>query len=108
MLDPALLRSRLAETADRLADVDDRAARQVAPIAFAADAALALAGQDRAHLHRIDAGALDGVGARFLDHLPGLDDLAAGQRIDHGFGGEAADDTVEQRDRKSTRLNSSH
>src|SRR3546814_7860555 len=37
----AWLADRLGgDHADRLADVDDRAARQVAPIAFAADAAL--------------------------------------------------------------------
>ena len=44
-----------AMIADRLADVDHVAARQVAAVAHRADAALGLAGQHRADLHLVDA-----------------------------------------------------
>ena len=58
------LRARLADRlrrddADRLAHVDRRAAREIAPVAGAADAVLGLAGQHRADLHFLDAGGVD-------------------------------------------------
>ena len=59
------------DDADRLADVDDRAARQIAPVALAADADLRLAGQHRADRHRVDAGPLDRVDRVLVDQLAG-------------------------------------
>src|SRR5581483_673832 len=58
------LRARLADRlrrddADRLADIDRRAAGEVASIALGADAALGLAGQHRADADRLDVGLLD-------------------------------------------------
>ena len=49
------------DDADRLAVVDRRAAGEIAPVAFAADAVDEFAGQRRADLHFLDAGLLDGV-----------------------------------------------
>ena len=59
------------DDADRLADIDDRAARQVAPIALAAHADLRLAGQHRADRHRVDAGPLDRVDRVLVDQPAG-------------------------------------
>ena len=56
----ARLADRLGgDDADRFADVDRRAAGQVAAVAGAADADLGFAGQHRADLHRLHAGGLD-------------------------------------------------
>ena len=68
------LRARLADRlrrdhADRLADIDRRAARQVAAVALAAHAGLGLAGQHRTDLHHVDAGPLDLVDQRLVDDL---------------------------------------
>ena len=73
------LRARLADRlrgddADRLADVDRRAAGEIAPIALAADAVLGLAGQHRADQQLLDAGLVDLLDAVFVDQLAGLDD----------------------------------
>ena len=74
------LRARLADRlrrddADRLAHVDRRAAREIAPVAGAADAVLGLAGQHRADLHLLDAGGVDRRRYAFLDdHLAGRHD----------------------------------
>ena len=54
---------------DRFADIDDRPAREIAPIAFAADAHPRLAGQHRADHHCVDAGALDPVDGVLVDQL---------------------------------------
>jgi hypothetical protein len=43
------------DDADRLADVDEVAARQVTAVALHADAAPGLAGEHRADLHAVDA-----------------------------------------------------
>src|SRR5262249_60241123 len=65
------------DDADRLADVDDVAARQVAPVALHADAASGLAGEHRPDLDAIDAGALDDLHLVLGDLVVGADqDLA--------------------------------
>ena len=62
----ARLADRLGgDDAHRLADVDLRAARQIAAVALAADADLGVAGQHRADAHLLDAGLLD-----LLDRRP--------------------------------------
>ena len=86
------LRARLADRlrgddADRLAHIDRRAAREIAPVAGAADAVLRLAGQDRADLHLLDAGGVDRRHVLLDDHPAGFDDhLAVGvaQRLRRG------------------------
>ena len=52
------------DDADRLAHVDARAAGKIAPVAGGADAVLGLAGEHRADLHLLDAGAHDRVDIR--------------------------------------------
>ena len=59
------------DDADRLADIDDGAAREVAPVALAAHADLRLAGQHRADRHRVDAGPLDRVDRVLVDQVAG-------------------------------------
>ena len=59
-----------SDNADRLADIDRRAAGEIAAVATGADAVARLAGQCRAHLHHVDAGILDRVGLLFADKLP--------------------------------------
>jgi hypothetical protein len=51
---------------DRLADVDERAAAEVAAVAFGAHAPAGVAGKRRAHLHFIDAQVVDGVDRIFI------------------------------------------
>ena len=71
------------DDADRLADIDPGAARQVTAIARAADAALGLAGQHRADLDRFDTRAVDRVDHRLVEQRSGGHDHVLGQRIDH-------------------------
>ena len=107
------LRARLTDRlrgddADRLADVDRRAAGEIAPVAGGADAADALADQRRADLHRLRADRLDPhdrglVEQRALgdEHLVGLavDDVlrrgaAEDALAEAGDGGAALDDRL--------------
>ena len=67
------LRARLADRlggddADRLADLDELAAGQIASVAAAADAAPRLAREHRADLHHLDARFLN-VPRQILGHL---------------------------------------
>src|SRR5690606_21325738 len=66
------------DDAHRLADVDEVAAGQIAPVAPRTDAAQRLAGEDRADLHLLDAGLFHPAHARLVedvalvaDHLVG-------------------------------------
>src|SRR5690606_25833308 len=66
------LRARLTDRlrrdhADRLADVDRRAARQIAPVALAAHALFGLADQRAADLGRLHFGFLDRLDHRFVE-----------------------------------------
>ena len=66
------LRARLADRlrgddADRLAHIDRRAARKIAPIALAANAVLGLAGQHRADVHLMDAGSVELLDCLLVD-----------------------------------------
>ena len=94
----ARLADRLrGDDADRLADVDRRAAGEVAPVAAAAHAGLGLAGQHRADLDLLDAGALDLLDLLLLDQLAGRDQHLAGDRIGDVDRGAAAEDALGQR-----------
>ena len=67
----ARLADRLGgDDADRLADVDRRAAGKIAAVAGGADAVLGLAGEDRTDLDLLDAGGHDLVDIRLDDHSP--------------------------------------
>ena len=68
------------DDADRLADIDRRAAGKIAPVALAADAVLGLAGQHRADADRLDAGLLDLLDVALLDQRAGRHDDLAGRR----------------------------
>src|SRR5215469_2181114 len=56
-----------SDDTDRLTDIDNRTARQIAPVALAADADTGLAGQHRADWNGIDTGALDLVDRILVD-----------------------------------------
>ena len=76
------LRARFADRlrgddADRLADVDLVAGREIAAVAHRADAVLRLAREHRADLHRRDAGGDDRLGLLFVDLFVAHDDLRA-------------------------------
>src|SRR5690606_21064975 len=96
------LRARLTDRlcgqdADRLADVDHLHRREVAAVALTADAALRLAGQHGADLHRLDARVLDEVRVLLGDHLARLDDELAVDRVVDVLECDVADDAVLQR-----------
>ena len=96
------LRARLADRlggdhADRLADIDRRAAGEIAPVAFAADAMLALADQRRADVDRLDADLVDPQRRGLVDQLAFLGDHVAGLGVDHVFGRGAAEDALAER-----------
>ena len=95
------LRSRLADRlggddAHRFTHVDRCAARQIAPVASAADAVLGLAGQHRADLHFLNAGGGDRRDVLLDDHAAGRHDrLAVG--IPEVLGRGAAENADRQR-----------
>jgi hypothetical protein len=83
--------------ADRLADVDRGAAREVTPVARAADALLGLADQRAADLGRLDFGFLDRLDHRLVEQRARLDDDFAGLGVDQVLGGGAAEDALAER-----------
>src|SRR4029453_13416685 len=62
------------DDADSLAEIDRRAAREIAPVALAADAVAGFAGQDRADADLLHARLFQRIDLFFLDQLAGLDD----------------------------------
>src|SRR5262249_55168849 len=66
------------DDADRLAEIDRRAASEVAPVALGTDAVLGLAGQHRADADRLDAALLDLLDVALLDELASGHDHLAG------------------------------
>src|SRR6185312_3282942 len=93
------LRARLADRlrgddADRFADVDDMAAREVATVAGHADAAAGLAGEHRTDAHFVDAGRIDLADLVLVDLLVLLDEHFARIRVDNVLERHAAEDTV--------------
>ena len=94
----ARLADRLGgDDADRLADIDLRAARQVAAVALAADAGLGVAGQHRADAHLLDARLLDQLDPDLVDQLAGLAQHRAVQRVDDVVERHAAEDPLGER-----------
>src|SRR5262249_25243815 len=94
----ARLADRLGgDDADRLADIDRGAARQVAAIALAADADLGVAGQHRADAHLLDPGLLDLLDLDLVDQLTGLANQGADHRIDDVVERRAAEHPLAQR-----------
>ena len=85
------------DDADRLADIDRGAARQIAAIAFAANAFRQFAGQHRTHAHLLDMGGFDLLGQVFGDFLAALDEDFAGVRMLDVFGRGAAQDAFGER-----------
>ncbi|MEJ0041270.1 MAG: hypothetical protein WDM81_03150 [Rhizomicrobium sp.] len=83
--------------ADRLADIDRSAARQIAPIALAAHAVLELAGEHGTDADALDVRLLDPVGDVFRHFLAALDDDVARIRVLDVFRRGAAQDALGQR-----------
>ena len=96
------LRARLADRlagddADRLADVDLVPAREVAPVALGADAALGLAGEHRADDDLLDARLLDDVHEVLVELRVRRDEHLARERVDDVLERDAAEDAVAER-----------
>ena len=95
------LGARLADAlrgdhADRLAGVDRRAARQIAAVAPAADAAAALAGQHRAHLDALDHRLVEQLDLLLVEQDVALDQDLAGGRMQDVLGRGPAQDPLGQ------------
>src|SRR5665809_66718 len=96
----ARLTDRLCgDDADGFAEIDRRAAGEIAPIAFGADAVAGLAGQRRADAHFLHARRLQRLDLLLLDQLAGLDDHFAGRRVLDVVGGGAAEHARPERHR---------
>ena len=96
------LRARLADRlagddADRLADVHLVAAREIAPVALGAHAALRLAGEHRADDDLLDARLLDDVDEVLVELGVRRDEHLAGERVDDVLERDAAEDAVAER-----------
>ncbi|MPL98794.1 hypothetical protein SDC9_45003 [bioreactor metagenome] len=85
------------DDADRFADVDERAARQIATVAERADALLGLAGQRRADPHGLHAVRLDQVGLAFVDQLVLAHDHVVGAGNQNVIRRDAAEDALGKR-----------
>src|SRR6516165_2237246 len=62
------------DDADRFTHIDRSSSGEIAAIALRADAILRLAGENRADLHLLDAGRIDAINMRLLDHFTRVDD----------------------------------
>src|SRR5690606_18408604 len=92
------LADRLAgDDADRLADVDLVAAREVAPVALGADAAARLAGEHGADDDLLDARLLDLEDELLVELGVRRDDDLARERVDDVLQRDAAEDAVAER-----------
>src|SRR5690606_39192720 len=96
------LRTRLADrlggdNPDRLADIDRRAAREIAAVALAADADRTLAGQDRPDLDRVDPGRFDPVRVLLVDQLAGRNDDLVRHRVDYVQSSGPAENALPER-----------
>ncbi len=81
---------------DRLADIDRSTSGEVAPVAFAANAMLALADQRRADAHRLDPDLVDPKRLRLVDQKAFLGDHVAGLAVDDVLRRRTAEDPVAQ------------
>ena len=91
---PGLTNRLRRDDADGLAELDETAAREIAPVALRADTASRLAREHRADLDTLDAGLLDVVGDVFRNLLTGRDDRFAGEAVFDFLEADAADDAV--------------
>ena len=96
------LRARLADRlrgddAHRLAHIDRRAAGEIAPVAFAADARLGVAGQHRTDFDFLHAGGDELLDMRLLEQRAVRDQHLVARRIAHVLGRGAAEDAARQR-----------
>src|SRR4029079_18876441 len=96
------LRARLADRlrgddADREAEFDELARRQVAAVALGAAAAARRAGEDRTNADLLDPGFLDRGGLLLVDLAVLLDDRLARERVGDLLERDAADDALAQR-----------
>ena len=85
------------DDADRLAEIDRRAAGEIAPVALAADPVLGLAGEHRADADSLDLGLLDLLDVTLLDQLARRDHHLAGRRRDDVFGRGTSEDALAER-----------
>src|SRR6185436_1083961 len=85
------------DDADRFADLDELAAREVAAVAAAADSATRLAREHGTDLDLLDAGFLNRVRELVDDLVVLRNELLAGERIVDVFLRDTADDAVAQR-----------
>ncbi len=92
------------DDADSLAEIDRRAAGEIAPVALGANAVAGLAGQRRADAHFLHARLLQRLDLLLLDQLAGLDHHLAGRRILDVVAGGAAEHALPERHRHLARL----
>ena len=85
--------------ADSLADIDRRAAREVAAVALAANAVFQLASQRRADANLLDLGFVERAGLGLIDEVASLDDDLTRGRMGHVVGGHAAENAVANGDK---------
>src|SRR5277367_2826260 len=93
------LRARLANRlrgndSDRLAQVDEVPAAEIASVAFHAHTLARLAGKHRANLDSLDAGIFDALDLVLVDHLVGLHQHFVGERVADVFERDAAEHAV--------------
>src|SRR5262245_31477129 len=92
------------DDADSFAEIDRRAAGEIAPVALGTDAVAGFAGQDRADADLLHARLLERIDLFLLDQLAGLDDHLAGRGILDVLGGGAAEHALAERHRDLARL----
>ena len=107
------LRARLADRlrghdADRFADVDLAASREVASVAGGADAVARLAGDGRANLHDVDAFLLDEAHHLFVDERARRQQHLFGARLEDVFDHGAAEDAFAERFHHVTAFDQRH
>src|SRR5271168_1545358 len=93
------LRARLANRlrgndSDRLAQVDEVAAAEIASVTFHAHALARLAGKHGANLDSLDARIFDALDLVLIDHLVGLHQHFVGERVTDVFEGDAAEHAI--------------
>src|SRR5215831_449865 len=82
---------------DRLAEIDRRAAGEIAPVALGAYAVSGLAGESRADAHFLHARSLERLDLFLLDQLTALDDHFSGRRVLDVLSGGAAEHALTER-----------
>ena len=87
------------DDADGLAELDERAGREVAAVAMDADAVLAFAGEHRADAHAVNAGGFNALGLVLVNFLVRVDEkFLRVRRIDNVVARETAHEPVGELD----------